>query len=83
MRGRPSQPTVRNDSAWLIGAAGLAVPMMRERAEMLYQNDRDYVFDSTKFERRFGFAPTPYADGIRECVRILREEPAGRGRAPR
>jgi hypothetical protein len=42
--------------------------MMRELAEMLYQNDRDYLFDSSKFERRFAFTPTPYADGIRECV---------------
>jgi nucleoside-diphosphate-sugar epimerase len=51
--------------AWAIKTAGLVMPMMRELAEMLYQNDRDYVFDSTKFERRFGFTPTPYAEGIR------------------
>jgi hypothetical protein len=31
-----------------------------------------YLFDSSKFERRFAFMPTPYADGIRECVRPAR-----------
>jgi hypothetical protein len=55
--------------AWLMKTLGLVVPMMRELAEMLYQNDRDYLFDSSKFERRFAFTPTPYADGIRECTR--------------
>jgi nucleoside-diphosphate-sugar epimerase len=50
---------------WAVKAAGLVRPMMRELAEMLYQNDRDYVFDSSKFEGRFQFTPTPYAEGIR------------------
>jgi nucleoside-diphosphate-sugar epimerase len=50
--------------AWAIKTAGLVMPMMRELGEMLYQNERDYVFDSTKFERRFDFTPTPYAEGI-------------------
>jgi nucleoside-diphosphate-sugar epimerase len=55
--------------AWVMKTLGLVVPMMRELAEMLYQNDSDYLFDSSKFERRFAFTPTPYADGVRECAR--------------
>ena len=62
-------PRVSVLPAWMMKTLGLVVPMMRELAEMLYQNDRDYLFDSSKFERRFAFTPTPYADGIRECVR--------------
>jgi nucleoside-diphosphate-sugar epimerase len=62
-------PRVSVLPAWMMKTLGLVVPMMRELAEMLYQNDRDYVFDSSKFERRFAFTPTPYADGIRECTR--------------
>ena len=58
-------PRVSVLPAWMMKALGLVVPMMRELAEMLYQNDRDYLFDSSKFERRFAFTPTPYADGIR------------------
>lgn len=53
---------------WLIQAAGLASPLLRELGEMLYQNDRDYVFDSSKFERRFQFTPTPYEEGIRASL---------------
>ena len=50
----------------MVRLMGLFVPVMREVSEMMYQSDRDYVFDSTKFERRFGAmewpAPTVGAD---------------------
>lgn len=57
---------------WMLQAAGVFSPLMRELAEMLYQNDHDYVFDSSKFERRFGFTPTSYEDGIRETLGAIR-----------
>lgn len=55
-------------SKFMVRLMGLFVPVMKEMIEMIYQNDRDYVFDSGKFEKRFGFKPTPYLDGIREIV---------------
>src|SRR5215475_12261126 len=39
-------------------------PLVGEVYEMLYQNDSPYLFDSSKFERAFGFSGTPYAEGI-------------------
>lgn len=48
---------------------GLFIPEMRESIEMFYQYDRDYVFDSSKFEQRFSFKPTPYVTGIKEVIR--------------
>lgn len=53
---------------WLIRVLGLFVPIMKEMVEMLYQYDRDYVFNSDKFEKRFALKPTSYADGIKEIV---------------
>jgi nucleoside-diphosphate-sugar epimerase len=38
---------------------------VRESYEMLYQSDSPYLFDSSKFDREFGFAGTPYPEGIR------------------
>lgn len=35
-----------------------------EVREMMYQNDAPYLFNSSKYEREFGFAGTPYAEGI-------------------
>jgi nucleoside-diphosphate-sugar epimerase len=52
----------------LVRVLGLFAPLMRELAEMMYQYDRDYVFISSKFEKQFGFTPTPYLDGIKEIV---------------
>lgn len=43
----------------LIGVLGLFSPLMREMKEMLYQYDRDYEFDSSKFETVFNIKPTP------------------------
>ena len=53
----------------VIGIIGLFVPLMKEMYEMTYQFDRDYIFESSKFEKRFNFKPTPYLEGIREVVR--------------
>lgn len=53
----------------LLKLMGWFMPTLRELPEMLYQYDRDYILDSSKFERRFNFEPTPYVKGIRETVR--------------
>ncbi len=44
---------------------GLFNEPLRELKEMAYQYDRDYVFSSDKFNARFDFKPTSYADGIK------------------
>lgn len=56
---------------WMIRAAGLFSGVIRESVEMLYQNDSDYLFDSSKFEKAFGFEPTPYDRGIRETAESM------------
>jgi len=49
----------------MLRVAGWFAPLVRESYEMLYQNEAPYLFDSTKFAREFGFAGTPYPEGIR------------------
>lgn len=53
---------------WAVRAMGVFMPIMRETVGMLYQYDRDYVFDSSKFERHFNYQPTSYAKGISSIV---------------
>jgi len=48
---------------------GMFNSIMKEFVEMLYQYDRDYVFDSSKFEKAYDFKPTPYSEGIRMVVK--------------
>ena len=63
------QPKTQLASRTMVKILGLFNPIMKEFVEMLYQYDRDYVFDSSKFEKAFNFQPTPYADGIMEIVK--------------
>jgi len=57
---------------WMIKMAGLFNSNIRESVEMLYQNDSDYLFDSTKFEKAFNFRPTSYEEGIIKTVNSLK-----------
>lgn len=56
--------------AFLVKIAGLFVPFLREIYEMRYQYDREYFFDSSKFEKYFNFKPTPYQQGVKEILAI-------------
>lgn len=57
---------------WMIKMAGLFSGIIRESVEMLYQNDSDYLFDSSKFEKAFNFKATPYRRGIQEIVQSMK-----------
>lgn len=52
----------------LISIMGLFNPIMKEFKEMLYQYDREYVFDSSKFEKAYNFKPTPYKEGLKKMI---------------
>ncbi len=53
---------------WLIKLLGLFMPIMKEMPEMMYQYDRDYIFDSSKFDNRFNFKTTSYEEGIKKTI---------------
>lgn len=55
----------------MVRIAGFFVGVIRESYEMIYQNDSDYLFDSTKFEKAFGFEPTTYQEGIKKTAASL------------
>ncbi len=54
---------------FIVKLLGLFIPIMREMPEMMYQYDRDYVFNSEKFNIHFDLQPTPYLEGIREIIK--------------
>jgi len=53
---------------WLIRLFGIFTPIIAELYEMLYQYDRDYIFDSSKFENEFDFQTSSYIEGIQRTV---------------
>lgn len=62
------QAKVRPMSKMMARIIGIFVPVIKEMVEMLYQYEQDYVFDSSKFEKRFNMSPTPYAKGIATII---------------
>ncbi len=66
------QPKYSILSKWMLRVAGVFDATVREIPEMFYQNESEYLFDSTKFSRAFKFEPTSYADGIRQTVAAYR-----------
>lgn len=53
---------------WMVTLAGIFVSVLKEMKEMMYQYDRDYFFDSSKFDKRFNFKTTTYQEGVRMTV---------------
>jgi len=57
----------------MLRVIGLFNPLIKEFPEMLYQNEMDYVFDSSKFEKRFGMSATTPKEGIKIMVDYLKK----------
>ncbi|WP_225610095.1 hypothetical protein [Pseudomonas sp. PDM19] len=59
------EPSYRLLGKWTLMAAGIISRQVRELRELLPRNERDNLFDSTKFKRRFPeFKVTTYRQGL-------------------
>jgi nucleoside-diphosphate-sugar epimerase len=76
--GRPVKATATSRLA--LRLAGLFDPRARETTEMLYQWQRPFVVDASKFQRAFGpLEPTPHPQAVAATVAWFQER-AGRPR---
>ena len=62
---------------WGLKALGLFVPILNEMYEMRYQYDRDYYFDSSKFNQHFNYTPTTNAQAVKQTVEELKKNNSG------
>ena len=69
---------IQSVPTWMIHILGLFIPIMKEFPEMMYQYEQDYIFDSTKFENRFGISATSPKDGIRILIENIKMQNASR-----
>jgi nucleoside-diphosphate-sugar epimerase len=67
------EPRIRPTPQWLLNAIGLFVSTVRELKEMLYQWQRPFVVDHTKFATRFWGDATPLAEGVAATMAWYRE----------
>lgn len=65
--GQNKKPTIL--PKWMLRVLGFFIPAIGESIEMLYQFDRDYVFESNKFFQRYpDFKHLTYQQGIKEIA---------------
>ncbi len=62
------KPKIQLVPKWMARIMGWFMPIMKEFIEMLYQFDRDYVFNSSHFEEQYKFTPTPVETAIKEII---------------
>lgn len=72
-----TNPRYRVLSKPMVRVFGWFQPIVGEVYEMLYQNDSPYIFDTSKYATAFGFAGTPYREGIRATAESFRAEKTG------
>lgn len=66
------EPKIQQVPAWMLHVLGLFIPVLKEFPEMLYQNEMDYYFDSSKFEKRFGIIATDPKQGVKAMMDHLK-----------
>jgi nucleoside-diphosphate-sugar epimerase len=69
--GRP--PRIQATPRWMLSLVGMFDPVVRELSEILYQTERPFVVDHSKFERAFGAHPTPHREAIRATLDWYRQ----------
>lgn len=70
-----ANPKVMAAGKFLLSALGLFNPAMKEIVEMLYEFEKPFIVDSSKFEKTFGMKATPMKEAIRETVAWYKSHP--------
>jgi len=58
---------------FVVRLAGLVSPLMREVVEVMYQFERPWLMDASKFTKAFGSRITPHRDAIRATLAALQQ----------
>lgn len=66
-----TKPRYMTVNKLMLQIIGLFNKVIGGTAEMYYQYDHDYIFDSTKFEKAFNIKPTTYQQGIQHLSQTL------------
>ena len=66
-------PGIQVAPSWLLAIVGLFNPMVREVRETLYQWEKPFIADASKFEHAFGRETTPMPSAIRATLAWYRQ----------
>ncbi len=68
MKAMNKQKKIQAVPIWAMGLLGVFIPVIKELKDVSYQLDRDYFFNSSKFNKRFNFIPTSPEEAVKEIV---------------
>jgi len=69
------EPKINNMGKIMMAIGGLFIPEAKESVEMLYEFEKPFIVDSSKFETTFGMKATPMREAIKETVAWFRSHP--------
>lgn len=67
-----ASPKIQSAGRWMMALAGLFVPAAKEVVEMMYEFEKPFVMDSSKFEHRFNVTATKTDAAIRNTIEWYR-----------
>jgi nucleoside-diphosphate-sugar epimerase len=62
------EPRISSMGKVMMAIGGLFIPEAKETVEMMYEFDKPFIVDSSRFEQTFGMKATPMREAIRETV---------------
>ena len=62
------EPKINSMGKLMMAIGGLFISEAKETLEMMYEFDKPFIVDSSKFEKTFGVKATPMREAIRETV---------------
>jgi nucleoside-diphosphate-sugar epimerase len=62
------EPRISSMGKGMMTIGGLFIPEAKESVEMMYEFDKPFLVDSSKFEKTFGVKATPIGEAVRETV---------------
>lgn len=71
--GMPLKVSAMSKTMMWIG--GLFIPEAKESVEMMYEFEKSFIVDSSKFEKTFGMKATPMKEAIKETVAWYKRHP--------
>ena len=69
------QPKMSGMGRFMMWMGGFFIPEAKETGEMMYEFEKPFVVDSSKFEKAFQVKATPIREGIRRTVAWYRANP--------
>lgn len=69
------EPKMRSMGKLMMAIGGLFIPEAKESVEMMYEFEKPFIVDSSKFEKTFGMKATPIREAIRETVAWYKDHP--------